>query len=174
VCSNCDRRGISCGIKLLGPKTQTEFGPANMGQDRDPEKLREYRRLFEKFQQLRPDDAPEEIEKLIELVENGTLKETRYTFIVSGSEDSESDELGEKLSISKTNLLDWEPSSHNSASISNSEFEDGYFGVPEFPESSGIEVFKFDFSVPNQCIPLSSTAPVPWLQQTINVTGSFR
>jgi hypothetical protein len=174
VCNNCARRGISCGIKLPGPKTQPEFGPATMGQDRDPEKLREYTRLFEKFQQLRPDDAPEEIEKLIELVENGTLKETRDTFIVRGSDDSESDELGEKLSASQTNLLDWEPSSHNSASISNSEFEDGYFSVPGFLESSGIETFRFDFSVPKQCIPLSGTAPVPWLQQTMNVTGSFR
>jgi len=67
-----------------------------MGQDQDPEKLREYTRLFERFQQLRPDDAPEEIEKLIELVENGTLKETRDTFIVRSSDDSESDEFGEK------------------------------------------------------------------------------
>lgn len=85
-----------CGVKLPGPKTQSETGMLLAGQDPDAEKLKEYMRLFEKFQQIRPDDSPEEIEKLIELVENGILKEEGDSFVVRSSEDSESDELGMK------------------------------------------------------------------------------
>ena len=57
-CSNCIRRGMVCGVKLPGPKTQSETGMLLAGQDPDAEKLKEYMRLFEKFQQIRPDDSP--------------------------------------------------------------------------------------------------------------------
>lgn len=83
---------MSCGVKLPGPKTRT--GPMSSGQDSNPEKFKEYVRLFEKFQQIRPDDSHGEIEKLIELVENGILKEEGNSFVVRGSEDSESDDPG--------------------------------------------------------------------------------
>ena len=53
-------------------------------------------RLFERFQQIRPDGTPEEIKKLIELVDNGILREEGDSFVVRGSEDSEIDELGKK------------------------------------------------------------------------------
>ena len=48
------------------------------------------------FNKLGRMTLPEEIEKLIELVENGILKEEGDSFVVRGSEDSESDELGMK------------------------------------------------------------------------------
>lgn len=72
------------------------------GQDRDAEKVKECTRLFERFQRIRPDDPPEEIEKLIELVENGILKEEGNSFVVRGSEDSESDDPGKNVVLNRS------------------------------------------------------------------------
>ena len=67
---------------MPGPKAQIDAQ-----HDRGPDEVKEYVRLFERFQRLRPDDSPEEIEKLITLVENGTLKEEAGNFVVKTSED---------------------------------------------------------------------------------------
>jgi hypothetical protein len=75
---------------LPGPKAQSDAQ-----YDRGPDEVREYVRLFERFQRLRPEDSAEEIEKLITLVENGTLKEEGGNFVVRTSdEDVEMDSLG--------------------------------------------------------------------------------
>jgi len=57
--------------------------------------MNEYVRLFERFQRLRPEDGPDEIDKLIALVENGTLKERDGNFIVTPPRDDEGEELSE-------------------------------------------------------------------------------
>jgi hypothetical protein len=49
--------------------------------------VNEYLRLFERFQQLRPDDSPDEIAKLVELVQNGILKEQGDSFVVRSTEE---------------------------------------------------------------------------------------
>jgi hypothetical protein len=70
------------------------------GQDRSPDEIKEYVRLFERFQRLRPDDGPDEIAKLIDLVENGTLKEECGSFVVRTSEeDYEMDQAGNRSLI---------------------------------------------------------------------------
>ena len=75
---------------MPGPKAQSDAQC-----DRGPDEVREYVRLFERFQRLRPEDSAEEIEKLITLVENGTLKEEGGNFVVRTSdEDVEMDSLG--------------------------------------------------------------------------------
>lgn len=87
MCTNCVRRGISCGIKLPGPKTQIDTVAIPSAQARSPDEIKEYVRLFEQFQRLRPDDGPDETAKLIELVEKGTLKEECGSFVVRTSEE---------------------------------------------------------------------------------------
>jgi len=87
TCSNCFRRKIPCGSKLPGPKAQVDAFALGSAQDRTSKEAKEYVRLFERFQQLRPDDADDEIAKLVELVENGTLKEDGDTFVVRSTED---------------------------------------------------------------------------------------
>jgi len=95
ICSNCVRRGITCGVKLPGPKAQIDAQ-----HDRGPDEVKEYVRLFERFQRLRPDDSAEEIEKLITLVENGILKEEGGTFVVKNSEDEfEMDNFGTTFGV---------------------------------------------------------------------------
>jgi hypothetical protein len=92
---NCNRRGITCGVKLPGPKAQIDAQ-----HDRGPDEVKEYVRLFERFQRLRPEDSAEEIEKLITLVENGTLKEEGGNFVVRTSdEDFEMESLGTSYSF---------------------------------------------------------------------------
>jgi hypothetical protein len=88
------RRGIPCGVKLPGPKTQIDIGSISGGADRNPEAMGEYVRLFQRFQQLRPKDGPEEIATLIELVEKGILKEEGEVFVVRGADNGEADQLG--------------------------------------------------------------------------------
>lgn len=121
----------------------------------------EYTRLFKRFQQLRPDDAPEDIDKLVELVENGTLKETEDTFVVCGSQYSESDELGNAFSYVEADISDWEPSSHSTGTIAKSEFEDGYFSVPGIPDNSIHNSLKLEFGMPRQHIPLGGQLQFP-------------
>lgn len=91
-CSNCVRRGTRCGVKLPGPKTLAENAANEGDNDRTPQRMNEYVRLFERFQRLRPEDGPDEIDRLIELVENGTLKERDGNFIVAPPRDGEVDE----------------------------------------------------------------------------------
>src|ERR1700724_213187 len=118
ICSNCLRRGITCGVKLPGPKAQIDAQ-----HDRGPDEVKEYVRLFERFQRLRPDDSPEEIEKLITLVENGTLKEEGGNFVVKTSEDdAEMDYYGITIFVYADLDYEWEPSSHNTARIQIDEF----------------------------------------------------
>jgi hypothetical protein len=88
------RRGIPCGAKLPGPKTQIEVGSMSSEQDRRPEEMEEYVRLFHRFQQLRPDDEPEDIAVLIGLVEKGTLREEGKTFVVRGTGDDNNAQPG--------------------------------------------------------------------------------
>jgi hypothetical protein len=101
ACTNCVRRGVSCGVKLPGPKTQFDTAVMEYSQDRSPRALREYSRLFQRIQTLRKEDSLEEIAKLIELVENGTLKEEGNTFVIRGSE--EDTEMGFSCMVSVWN-----------------------------------------------------------------------
>jgi len=83
-CSNCVRRGTQCGIKLPGPKTRVENAVTAEGEiDGNSQRMNEYVRLFERFQRLRPNDGADDIDNLVTLVENGTLKEQDGTFIVT-------------------------------------------------------------------------------------------
>jgi hypothetical protein len=75
ICANCLRRGLKCGIKIPGPKSQPEVIPMSRGQDRSASQYKDYMRIYHKFKKLRPEDAPANISKLVELVENGTLRE---------------------------------------------------------------------------------------------------
>ena len=121
----------------------------------------EYVRLFERFQRLRPDDAPDDIDRLIALVENGTLKERGGNFVVTPRE-GEFEEL------------DWEPGSHNTARIPISEFTDGYFSVPQQRGALGavVEGFMIEEDIPRG-LSLSGP-PVSWIGQVHNVDGTFR
>ena len=119
-------------------------------------------RLFERFQRLRPDDGPDEIDRLIALVENGTLKEQGGKFVVVTPRQEEVEELS------------WEPSSHNTARIPISEFIDGYFSVPQQRGALGGvgEGFIIEEDIPRGFS--LSGPPVSWMAQVPNVDASFR
>jgi hypothetical protein len=161
---------------LPGPKTQIDTTAILSGQDRSPDEIKEYVRLFERFQRLRPDDGPDEIAKLIDLVENGTLKEECGNFVVRTSEeDYEMDQSGNRPRYAVAYASEWEPSSHNTARIQLSEFEDGYFSALTGGEAGNKGgTIRFDSSIPKDCAPLSGRAPFPWLQDTVNIQVGFR
>ena len=176
MCTNCVRRGIACGVKLPGPKTQIDSTAVLSGQDRSPDEIKEYVRLFERFQRLRPDDGPDEIIKLIDLVENGTLKEECGIFVVRTSEEEyEMDQSGNGSPFMVIYVVEWEPSSHNTARIQLSEFEDGYFSAltgGETEHRGG--TIRFESNIPKDCAPLTGRAPFPWLQDTVTMQAGFR
>jgi hypothetical protein len=146
------------------------------GHCRDPEKLKEYLRLFDRLQQIRPYDGPDEIEKLVELVENGTLKEQGDTFVVRRSEEPMRSAIVEQGIIHHymANSEDWEPSSNTTARIPLSELEDEYFSVPAHWDDFRAEMNKATSGVPKLCLPLAGMSPVPWMQQFANFIPGFR
>lgn len=144
----------------------------SIAQNRNSEQLKEHTRLFGRFQQIRPDDSPEEIVKLIELVENGTLKEQGGTFVVHGSDGSEIDEFGERLSSSSDDIKDGDLA-YNTAGILISEFKEEYFSVPRL--SLGIvSGTRNAFDIPRNYSPLVEAAPAPWMQLAVNSLANFK
>lgn len=138
--------------------------------------MNEYVRLFERFQRLRPEDGPDEIDRLIALVENGTLKEQDGNFIVTPPRDGEVDEEfgGFRFDGGELTWIVWEPSSHNTARIPVTEFVDGYFSVPQ-KGSFGQMGQGFVISEPD--IPRAfslSGLHVPWMGPVQNMEGTFR
>jgi hypothetical protein len=160
---------MPCGIKLPGPRAQTETSLMISDKIRDEGQVKEYVRLFQRFRELRPYDPPEEIEKLVELVENGTLKEHGDTFIVLASVDCEIDYISNIPPQVPVVMVDWEASSHTTTRIKNSEFEEEHCGVLGLFENE-----VTDFGIPRQYIPLSGSAPVTWPYHAMNMNGSFR
>ena len=150
---------------MPGPKAQIDAQ-----HDRGPDEVKEYVRLFERFQRLRPDDSPEEIEKLITLVENGTLKEEGGNFVVKTSEDDvEMDYYGITIFVYADLDYEWEPSSHNTARIQIDEFGDGYFSAPAMPQhkASYENAPRLEINAARNCADLLSRAPPPWLQDAV-------
>jgi hypothetical protein len=158
---------------LPGPKAQIDAQ-----HDRGPDEVKEYVRLFERFQRLRPDDSPEEIEKLITLVENGTLKEEAGNFVVKTSEDDlEMQSFGTHLWYVCADLgCDWEPSSHNTARIQIDEFEDGYFSVPGMTQHKGPgdDVPRVKINASRNCAHPLSKSPLPWLHDTRSIHLGYK
>jgi hypothetical protein len=89
VCVNCIRRGLVCGTKLPGPKAQEDNTHSPNAAEPVAKRDEQYARLFERFQKLRPDLAPDQTEKLVEFVETGVLKEEGEQFVFSSTEHSE-------------------------------------------------------------------------------------
>ena len=146
-----------------------------LAEDRGPTELREYMRLYERFQRLRPHDGPDEIDKLVELVENGTLKEEYGVFVVQGSEDSEMSDTSEVDNHTMAHILDWESNSYNTDRFPVSEFGEGYLSVVAISETPTTEkVMKSKSEIPRQFNPLVSTAPIPWHQQALSGNPGFR
>jgi hypothetical protein len=57
------------------------------GQERTQSEVKDYFRLYERFQRLRPEDPPDETAKLVALVEDGILKEKDGVFVLNASGD---------------------------------------------------------------------------------------
>lgn len=76
---------MNCGVKILGPKSHSDSGFLSPGCNRSPDQSKEYLRLFHKFQRLRAYDDPDDIARLVVLVENGVLKEEGNRFFVCES-----------------------------------------------------------------------------------------
>ena len=132
-------------------------------------------RLCGRFQQLRPGDGPDEIEKLVELVENGTLKEENGTFVVRGPEDAEMDDLSQRTDRPSMDMLDWEPNSHNTARIPISEFEDGYFSVVGLADMTSTEsLLKVESGIPRHFNSLIGASPIAWYQEVLDGHTGFR
>lgn len=138
--------------------------------------MNEYVRLFERFQRLRPEDGPDEIDRLIALVENGTLKERDGNFIVTPPRDGDAnEELSEFLfGGGELTWIGWEPSSHNTARIPAAKFVDGYFSVPQ---KGSFGQMGHGFIISETDIPrgFSLSGPhVPWMGPVQNMDGNFR
>ena len=123
---------------------------------------------------MRPADSTDEIEKLVELVENGILKEEGNTFVVCGSEETEiqPDRLAVRL---KAHLTDWEPGPGSSPAIGLSEVEEGPLTGPSFAngcENQGFRLAPAD--VPRFYLPLAEGSSIAWLQPGPTLGSSFR
>lgn len=146
-----------------------------LAEDRGPAELRKYIRLYERFQRLRPRDGPDEIDKLVELVENGTLKEENGVFVVQGSEDSEMSDTSEIDNHTIADIVDWESNSYNTDRFPVSEFGEGYLSVVAIAETMTTEkAMKSRSEIPRQFNPLVGTAPIPWHQQPLSGNPGFR
>lgn len=102
------------------------------------------------------------------------MKEQGGNFVVRcKAEEPDLDFLG-TVDRSPTDSLAWEPSSQTTARMSQSEFVDGYFGVP----AMDLDLFTPPSEKLSPCasrllVPPCNKAPLLWLQESFNQPPNF-